>query len=66
MSGAGTAAKPRVRFCWVCSGKLQANFHRVAIVAGREVVVHAICAEIESLEIVPDAHLAKKRKTRKK
>lgn len=58
MSGAGTAAKPRLRFCWVCSRKLQGNFHRVAIVDGREVIVHASCAEKERLEIKPDAHLA--------
>ena len=25
MSGAGTAAKPRLPFCWVCSRKLHGN-----------------------------------------
>lgn len=45
MSGAGTAAKPKYRFCWACSRKLQANFHRVCVVDGREVIVHTACAE---------------------
>lgn len=58
MSGAGTAAKPRLRFCWVCSRQLHGNFHRVAIVDGHEVIVHATCAERERLEVKPDAHLA--------
>ena len=57
MSGSGIAAKPRLRFCWVCSRKLRANFHRVAIVNGHEVIVHADCAERERLEIKPSAHL---------
>ena len=57
MSGAGTAAKPKYRFCWVCSRQLQANFHRVAVVDGHEVVVHADCAEREGLEVKPGAHL---------
>ena len=57
MSGADTASKPRYRFCWVCSRKLQANFHRVAIVDGHEVIVHAACAKREGLEVKPDAHL---------
>lgn len=61
MSGAGVAAKPRYRFCWVCSRRLQANFHRVAIVDGLEVIVHAACAERERLEVKPAAHLAKGR-----
>ena len=61
MSGAGTAAKPKYRFCWVCSRKLHANFHRVAIIqGGHEVVVHADCAERERLELKPGAHLAVK------
>jgi len=59
MSGAGTAAKPKYRFCWVCSRKLHANFHRVATVDGHEVVVHALCAMLEGLEVKPKAHLAK-------
>ena len=58
MSGAGTAAKPRLRWCWVCSRKLHANFHRVAIVDGRETIVHADCAERDGLEVKPLAHLA--------
>jgi len=66
VSGIGTAAKPRVRFCWVCSRQLQGNFHRVAMVDGHAVVVHADCASREKLEIVPGAHLVKKRKVRKK
>lgn len=57
MSGTGTALRPRLRFCWVCSGKLHGNFHRVAVVEGREVIVHAICAEKEKLDVKPAAHL---------
>lgn len=56
MSGAGTAAKPRLPFCWACSRKLHGNFHRVAIVGGLEVVVHADCAKRDGLEIKKDAH----------
>lgn len=59
MSGSGTAAKPRLRFCWVCSRKLHANFHRVAVVDGHEVVVHADCAKKERLMILKGRHLAK-------
>jgi hypothetical protein len=63
MSGAGTAAKPKYRFCWVCSRQLHANFHRVVIVnqgtsAEFETVVHASCAK--GLTIKPGAHLKKK------
>lgn len=58
MSGAGTAAKPRLRFCWACSKKLHGNFHRVAIVDDHEVTVHADCARRDNLTIKPDAHLA--------
>ena len=59
MSGAGTAAKPPRPFCWVCSAKLQANFHRVALSPdGHEVIVHAGCAEREGLDVVPGKHLA--------
>jgi hypothetical protein len=57
VSGAGTAKRPRLRFCWVCSRQLMGNFHRVAIVDdGNEVIVHADCARREQLEIKPDAH----------
>lgn len=59
MSGAGTAASPRLRWCWVCSRKLQGNFHRVAIVDGKEVIVHADCAKRDGLTIKEGAHLAK-------
>jgi hypothetical protein len=41
----------------VCSRQLYGNFHRVAIVYGNEVIVHADCARREGLEIKPDAHL---------
>lgn len=58
MSGKGIAARPPRRWCWVCSRQLQANFHRIAIVDGHEVVVHAGCAEREGLEVKPGAHLA--------
>lgn len=57
MSGAGTAAKPKYMFCWVCSRRLHARFHRVAIVESGEVIVHASCAEKEGLKIKPGAHL---------
>lgn len=60
VSGAGTAARPKARFCWVCSRKLHGNFHRVAETPDGPVVVHAACAEKERLPIVADAHLAKK------
>jgi len=60
MSGSGTASKPKYRFCWVCSRQLQANFHRVAIVDGHEVIVHAACARQERLELKPGAHLRAK------
>lgn len=43
--------KPRLPFCWVCSRKLQGNFHRVAIVDGPEKIVHASCASEEGLEL---------------
>ena len=63
MSEAGTAAKPKYRFCWVCSRKLHGNFHRVAIVHPgteheHEVIVHERCGERERLQLKPDAHLA--------
>lgn len=58
MSGAGTAAKPKYRFCWACSRRLHGNFHRVAVVDGHEVPVHADCAKRDGLTIKPDAHLA--------
>ena len=63
MSGAGTAAKPRVRFCWSCSRKLHANFHRVVLVEGVERVVHAACARKDGLYIVEGKHLTKERVT---
>lgn len=68
MSGAGTAAKPKCMFCWVCSRRLHARFHRVAMFGDHQVVVHAACAEIERMEIVPGAHLlpAAKQKTKSK
>jgi hypothetical protein len=56
VSGSGTAAKPRLPFCWVCSRKLHGNFHRVAVVNGLEVVVHAACAKSEGLAIKDGAH----------
>ena len=60
MSGAGTAAKPRVRFCWACGRKLQANFHRVVSLGdGTTRIVHAACVD-DYMEIVPGAHLARK------
>jgi len=49
--------KPRLPFCWVCSRQLHGKSHRVAIVHGNEVVVHASCASDEGLEVKPDAHL---------
>ncbi len=53
MSGAGTAKKPPVQWCWVCSRRLQANFHRVAKGPdGHLHIVHADCAEREGLEVV--------------
>ncbi len=58
MSGKGTAAKPKYRLCWACNKQLHGNFHRVCIVDGREVIVHADCARRDGLEIKPDAHLA--------
>lgn len=58
MSGAGSAARPRLPFCWVCSRHLRGNFHRVAVVDGNEVVVHASCAERENLAVKDGAHLA--------
>lgn len=60
MSGAGTAAKPKYQFCWSCSRRLHGNFHRVAMVDGHRVIVHAECARRDRLEIVPDAHLAER------
>ena len=56
MSGADTAAKPRYRFCWVCSRQLRGNFHRVCLVNGHEVITHANCADREKLEAIPNAH----------
>jgi len=59
MSGAGTAAKPRHRFCWVCSRQLHGNFHRVAIgFDGLEHIVHADCAKREGMQVIPGKHLA--------
>lgn len=58
MSGAGTANTPKYRFCWVCSRQLHGNFHRVAIVDGHDVIVHADCAAKEGLQIKPAAHLS--------
>lgn len=58
MSGKGAAARPKYRFCWACSRQLHGNFHRVAIVDGNEVIVHADCARRDGLEIKPGAHLA--------
>lgn len=56
MSGAGIAKKPKHRFCWVCSRKLQANFHRVAKGPdGHLHTVHAECAEREGLEVIEGA-----------
>jgi len=60
VSGAGTAAKPRYRFCWACSRQLRGAFHRVCLVDGHEVIVHAHCAERERLEVKAGAHLAVK------
>jgi hypothetical protein len=56
MSGAGTAKKPKHRFCWACSRQLQGNFHRVVKGPdGREHVVHAECARKDHLEVIPGA-----------
>jgi hypothetical protein len=56
MSGAGIAKKPRLQWCWVCSRRLQANFHRVAIGPdGHEHIVHADCAEKEGLAVIKGA-----------
>lgn len=57
MSGAGTAAKPRLMWCWECSRKLHGRAHLVVRVEGVEHVVHADCAERAGYEVVPDAHL---------
>jgi len=58
MSGAGTARKPKVRFCWACSRQLHGNFHRVVRTPdGHEVVAHATCAARDGLEVVEGAHL---------
>jgi hypothetical protein len=57
VSGAGTAAKPKYMFCWECSRRLHANFHRVCVVQGNRVIVHAECAEREGYEIIEGAHL---------
>jgi hypothetical protein len=62
VSGAGTASKPKYRFCWACSRQLQGNFHRVAIIeGGHEVPVHAECAELDGLTIKSGAHLKRGR-----
>ncbi len=39
--------KPRLRFCWVCSKKLRANFYRevVCLADGQKKIVHAACAD---------------------
>lgn len=52
------AKRPRYRFCWWCSRQLHGNAHRVAIVDGREVIVHWACAKLNGLEIKEGAHLA--------
>ena len=62
MSGKGTAAKPKQRFCWACSRQLHGNFHRVVIIHQGtpqefETVVHAQCATRDNLTIKPGAHL---------
>lgn len=61
MSGAGTNARPPRSYCWICSRKFHGNFHRIALVEGGEVAVHALCAEREKLTIKADAHLKEKR-----
>ena len=55
MSGAGTAKRPKYRFCWVCSRQLHGNFHRVAIVNDQFVIVHVDCAKNEGLEVIEGA-----------
>ena len=40
---ADVTGKPRLPFCWMCSRKLRANFHRVVVVDGVERIVHAAC-----------------------
>ena len=57
MSGKGTAAKPKYRFCWACNRQLRGNFHRVCVVDDHEVIVHADCARRHRLEIKPEAHV---------
>ncbi len=46
-------ARPRVRFCWVCSGALDGWMHRRCIVHGNEVITHVRCARTEHLELAP-------------
>lgn len=59
MSGAGTAAKPPLMWCWSCSRRLHARFHRIVIGPdGHKHVVHAQCAERDGLEVVPGKHLS--------
>lgn len=67
MSGAGTAAKPKYRFCWACSRQLHGNTHRVVVINPDtpqefETVVHAHCAVKDDLMIKPEAHLADTKK----
>lgn len=63
MSGAGTAAKPRVLFCWACGRQLRGRHHRIVASSGVALVVHVACvgyAAEAGFEIVPGAHLAPK------
>jgi len=46
-------ARPRLSFCWVCSGRLVHWIHRTCLVHGNEVITHARCARKERLELKP-------------
>ncbi len=46
-------ARPRVRFCWVCSGALEGWMHRKCIAHGNEVIAHVRCARMDRLELAP-------------
>lgn len=49
-------AKPRVRFCWVCSRKLYGNHYREVIFKGdgRAKIVHAQCKDKVNAEPGPE------------
>jgi len=37
--------KPRVRFCWECSRKLQGNHHVEMVIDGHPRILHKSCAK---------------------